>query len=262
MQNKLIGLYWLFWLLFTLVIIAISYLIFWVIGYERFDYYGEIAFIICLIIWAGWKKAFFRLSLITLACILIYIVLQVLESTEYKEGLAAFDRQDYVTAVKKLKRVIANEPDHYEAAYRLCTAQYKLGQYNEALPHCNRAINLGYPLENESYASRARVYRSLNRPLKAIKDYTASLEAFNSWHILWERCVMYNQVKKYDKAIDDCQSALKLNKELHEAWWPLGNAYYYKEDFNNALSAYLNYQKNFKQSPEFMQDRITEIRGE
>lgn len=262
MDKKLTAQDWIFWSIFTLLIIIISFLIFWILGHARFDYMGEIAFIIFLIVYAGWKKAFYRFSIIILVCILIYLIQMIFESPEYKDGLEAFNQGDYITAIKKFKTVIANEPEHYNVAYKLCISQYNLGQYKEALPNCNRAINYVYPLENESYAARARVYKALNMPSKAIRDYTKSLKSFNSWYVLWERCVMYNRVKQYEKAIKDCHSALKLNKDFYDVWWPLGNAYYAKNEYSKALKAYLNYQHKANKTPEFMQKRIVEIRGE
>lgn len=261
MVEKLIKTDWLFWIIFTLFLIPVGFFTLWLLGDERFALYGETAFIIWLIVYAGLKRAFYRFAIIILVSILIYFGINLFESREYKEGSKAFDKEQYEIAIQKLKVVLENEPDHYEAAYKLCVSQYKTENFKEALSSCNRAIKYGYPLENESHATRARIYKSLNEPNKAIRDFSRSLKSFTNWFVLFERCALYNQLKQYDKAIDDCKLALELNENLHEAWWSLGNAYYHKKDFNNALNAYLNYQKKSKEIPNFMRDRIIEMHG-
>lgn len=260
MDSELTKRDWIFWSLFAVLITVIGVTLFWFIDPATWNYYTELAFIIFLIGVAGWVRALRRFVLIGLVCVLVYLLMAAFESPEYKAGAEAFDDEDFETAVAKLKTVIDGDPEHYEAAYRLCVAHSKLERYEEALPYCNRAIKLDYPIKNESYSARARVLRGLNRPKAAIDDFTESLRYFKSWYVLWERCRLYNQVKRYDDAIRDCRKALAMNKTFYDVWWPLGNAYYQKRDFKKALEAYTRYHQNAAETPEFMKQRIKDLR--
>lgn len=251
------------WSVFILSVLGlglISLLIFWLFFNVSLSTLIEIAFIIYLLVYAGWKRSTNSIIIIIIVCLIAYWFMWGTENPEYKSGVAAFKNNDYKTAVQKLEQVIEIERDHYDAYYFLCMAKSKQGHFKEALSACNTAIKLDYPIINESHNARARVYVALKQPDKAIQDYTISLKFFKSWYVLWERCRMYNRVNQYENAINDCKSSLELNEQWYDPWWPLGNAYYQKNDLKNALRAYENYQRKAKKTPEFMQKRIFELK--
>lgn len=250
---------WLFWTIFTVIITIISIFIYWMVDGIKWHNIAEVAFIIYLIGYAGWKTAFHSFVSIALICIVIYLFILAMENPEYKSGISALNNNDYKTAITKLEQVIADDPGHYNAFHALCEAKTKVGHLKEALLDCNRAINLNYPIKNESYANRARVYEKLGKHEKAIKDFTVSLKHFKSWYVLYERCILFNRVKRYDNAIKDCTTAHKLNNDFYHLWWPLGNAFYQNKEYKKAFQAYKNYQQKAEKTPEFMQQRMAEI---
>lgn len=239
---------------------SISIVIFWLFFNVSLSTLIEIAFIFYLLVYAGWKRSISSILIIVSVCLIIYWFMWLTENPEYESGVTAFENKDYKTAVEKLEQVIAIERDHYDAYYLLCMAKSKQGRFKEALSACNTAIQLDYPVKSESHNARARVYVALKQPDKAIHDYTISLNFFKSWYVLWERCRMYNRINQYDNAINDCKASLELNDKWYDPWWPLGNAYYKKNDFKNALRAYENYQRKAEKTPDFMQKRISEIK--
>ena len=123
----------------------------------------------------------------------------------------------------------------------------------------NRRLTMTTPDGNLTVLADKHGGKKLNRPKEAIDDFTSSLRFFRSWYVLFERCRLYNQIKRYDDAIRDCRAALAMNKTFYDVWWPLGNAYYQKKDFRSALDAYSRYQQNAEKTPEFMQQRIRDL---
>jgi tetratricopeptide (TPR) repeat protein len=218
-----------------------------------------IAFSLTLMIETGWKNSLVSLTSVAIFCLIIYFIMMLLESKEYKEGIAAYENKAYQQAVTYLQQVVAQDKTHYNAYYYLCDSKLKLKQYKNALAYCNRAIDLDYPLKNESHAARGRVYEALGQTQKAIKDYSISLDHFQSWYVLYERCRMYIRSKQYDQAVADCEKSRQLNPQWQAILLPLGNAYYKNKNYDSALSIYLKYQLGVNEVPEYISDRIEQL---
>lgn len=246
-------------IIFIVIVSSLSYLIYLILDSPSAGWIVAVAFVIVTMKETGWKKSITSLSAVIVLCFIAYFIMVIMESKEYKVGLAAYESENFTEAVTFFEQVIAQDKTHYNAYYYLCSSKLKLKQYSEALPYCNQAIHLDYPIKNESFAARARVHENLGATQKAITDYSESLRSFQSWYVLYERCRMYIRNRDYDKAISDCNASLKLNPQWYAPLLPLGNALYQKKDFENARLTYVKYQNKVSDIPDYMRRRIIEL---
>ena len=83
------------------------------------------------------------------------------------------------------------------------------GQLDKALADLSEAIRLDSTGDLSYYATRASVYADLGKHAHAVADYSAILDRDpNQTEVRWERSEVYRKLRKFDKALADCQ---KLN---------------------------------------------------
>lgn len=91
------------------------------------------------------------------------------------EGLAAFKREDYATAVELLQKATAADPKIKDGFLDLGRALYSSGHYEQALAAFSRQIEVA-PFHENAYAWRASALEQLNRPQDAEKDLLKQIE--------------------------------------------------------------------------------------
>ncbi|HEY0429820.1 MAG TPA: tetratricopeptide repeat protein [Pyrinomonadaceae bacterium] len=116
-----------------------------------------------------------------------------------------FKQKSYQAAIDKYAEAIVLAPDYANAHYWKAYAHYNLNQYDEALEELNAALSQGY-----------------NPPLDIYK-------------LRWN---LYYQKKDYDSALSDLQQAIKLDPSNGAYNRSLGDIYFGKEQWREALAAY------------------------
>lgn len=225
-----------------------------------------------VIAWAGVSvkegiKGFLGLAII---CCVAFIALWLLESPEFHAGVAAYKEGDYALAIEKMNQELTNNPKHTEALLYRCQAKRKSGSAKQALPDCNQVINIGCNQMADAYSARARVHQDMGLLDEAAVDFNFALihttwdSTSSKWYLLYERGIVHNLRNQPDAAISDLCEVLALKSDWYHAWWPLGNAYYKKQEFNKALEAYERYLGSYKPSedslPEALKIRINQLR--
>ena len=61
---------------------------------------------------------------------------------EYDEAMLEFSREEYDTAIRKLKTVLEKEPDHFDAQLALGMAYYRKGDFATAIAEGQKAERL------------------------------------------------------------------------------------------------------------------------
>ncbi|MDP7162109.1 MAG: tetratricopeptide repeat protein, partial [Phycisphaerae bacterium] len=164
---------------------------------------------------------------LTAAVVLLLGFLTVRRNNDYRSPLAIW--QD--TARK--------QPNNSRAWGGCATANLNKGNYNQAISHYDRAIELD-PTDAETYYfNRADAYRRKHDYDRAIRDYTKAIElnpklagAYNN------RGHMYRKKGDYDKAISDFTTLIEMNPKVPESYGGRGNAYSSKGEYDKAIRDY------------------------
>lgn len=209
-------------------------------------------------------------SRILLTGVIIFLLIWLMESSEYKAGMTAYENGDYSTAIKQFDLDLIRDPDQANVLLVRCKALRKSGQAKQALSDCNKAIRLKYYDETESYAAKARIYSDIGKYKEALLNFTAALNHYDwstsesEWYLLYERGIANLNVGNNNDAIKDLKHVLSLKENWYPVWLPMGNAYYNKGNIKNAHQSYEKYMSNYnpKQDllPETVKKRIFDLR--
>lgn len=199
----------------------------------------------------------------------------------------------YIKAIDLYKEVIKLNPNNFNAYINMGVCSGYLQQYHESLSYYSKAIEINphydLPYENTGNTYRkagdlnqaiaaykkalllnsknykiagnlAVIYFSLGKYKEALKYYEISIEfsANQSIQAYYNIALLYNQLKKYTKAIDACQNALNLYSEhtpsellfnKYAIYYTLGLSHYYLKNKNEALTHFftsLELNENYK----------------
>ena len=102
----------------------------------------------------------------------------------------------------------------------------------------NKAIELN-PNDGNAYLNRGNTYNNLKKYDKAIEDYSKVIELnHNDGNAYFNRGNTYNNLKKYDKAIEDYSKVIELNPNDWKAYSNRGNTYIDLKKYDKAMEDY------------------------
>lgn len=99
---------------------------------------------------------------------------------------------------------------------------FKEEKYTEAARAYTEILDKGYELESPAheasiYVNRGNVYQIMNRYEDALRDYNTAIKiAPDIGEPYANRGVLYDNMEQYEKAVADYRKALELNEELGE----------------------------------------------
>jgi tetratricopeptide (TPR) repeat protein len=115
------------------------------------------------------------------------------------------------------------------------------GRHEEAEQICTKAIDK-WPNTANLYMSRARVAVALQKPEKALPDFSKAVELARDtgdapwWYM--ERANAYAGLKQDDKALADLTKAIALRPTLWDVWVWRGGFYYSRQQWDKAIADY------------------------
>jgi tetratricopeptide (TPR) repeat protein len=154
----------------------------------------------------------------------LFLVLKPVDNTQqlYKQGLEAYQRGNYKTAVEKLTQAIEINPQNDRAYNTRGDAFYWLGEYDKAQADSSEAIRLN-PHNANSYYDRGFVFYKLRKYKEAIADYNQAIELDEkNGNIYFGRGLARYKLKDKQGAIDDFTQAIGLKAEYSEAYLQRG----------------------------------------
>lgn len=164
----------------------------------------------------------------------------------YVQGLVPFSEGDYSTALKRFQKAV-DEPQPYAlAVYYLGLTFGKLGEYNKAIPHFNKALTLlaREPLDKKGFLSAHLDLAAAYYHLERYKDGLYILEKAeeidpDNGLTYYYRGLCYSGLKDYDAAIQSLNKAAELDTGLlaQQADYHRSHVHLAKGDFDNALEA-------------------------
>ncbi len=171
------------------------------------------------------------------------------KAVEYSDNATQLERY-YINARQAVRSgdrpgagVILQELlDHYpfekRAYYLVSTYKYGQRQYEEAIEHLSRSVELdplfidGYNLLSYTYARLGDLDKALEMNDKFVFLSPNEPNPYDS------RGDIYTHFKRYDEAIASFKKALEKKSDFHASWSNLGNVYTYLGYFVRAESCY------------------------
>jgi tetratricopeptide (TPR) repeat protein len=108
-----------------------------------------------------------------------------------------------------------NSPNLFDWYENRCIFQSDF-DVKSAMEDCNKSIELN-PSALNTYRLRAALYKELGDYQKSINDYSKQIdllpksETYRLMMTYYGRCDVYSKIKKYDAALQDCQTSIKIN---------------------------------------------------
>jgi len=130
-------------------------------------------------------------------------------------GGAYVDLEEYDKALADLNKVIKMEPSNYIAYQRRAEVYYETKRLQDAIDDYTKLIELRATVPPnttaEVYRSRGKIYAQMGNPDKALADFSSGIAVFPKDRFNYcERATLYSAQGQYQKAIDDCTTAIKL----------------------------------------------------
>ena len=154
---------------------------------------------------------------------------QALQATEPSEAIALYEQ------------IIQIDPQNSEAYNNIGELYGSLNQLGKAMPYFLKAIELN-PMNGVYYSNLALVFQCQGNVEEAISNYSKSISLQPSWSAYNNRATLYVNNKEYDKAIEDCTTALKLRGQEKDVctkahlYATRADAYMKKGDYRKALN--------------------------
>lgn len=194
------------------------------------------------------KNFFLKASILTLLFITVCIVAAPIILAGYQEGLEAFYRKDYLTAIEELKGFMENNPEHLNASYLLGLSYYRMDEPEMAEKYLSQAYNLA-PGNINVANNLARVLRDRNKIAEGIallNQFLIDAEKQDSeLETLYDRDdlaqtynilgTLYLDEESWEKARISLERAVKLNGNNYYAWNNLGYVFIRQGKFKEAL---------------------------
>ena len=144
---------------------------------------------------------------------------------EWRQIISQLERIDTISSVSGRKPQSALQAQQRtDELLRLGSACYRLGQYERALRHYNKAAELA-PVDAAALINRAVVNQELGRPQSALQDLDRALKSGeNAWAYLY-RGIVREQLGEAKRAQEDYGKAIRMDGSLAEAYYRRGLLY-------------------------------------
>jgi tetratricopeptide (TPR) repeat protein len=174
-----------------------------------------------------------------LMCMIVIITLKVLSfESSYDKAERYFEKGNYEKALEYYDNALLKDRKDYGSLYSKGVTLGNLERYFEAIEVFKTAEKIKETDEN-LYIEMGYAYYNVGNFKDSIDTYkkVLKLNSKNTEAITW---IAYNNVMlgDYDEAITLCDQALAIDKGYDFAYETKGEAYYYNEEFKEAIKYY------------------------
>jgi tetratricopeptide (TPR) repeat protein len=163
-----------------------------------------------------------------------------------KQCAADKDQGQYELAMTHCSKVIEIDSNYATAYFNRGLAHMILGNYDQAIADYSKDIKL-IPVVTRSYINRGTVYMNQQNYDAAIADFTKAIEINPRESPAWlNRGLVYLLQNKNGLAIPDCQKAIQLEEESWNAYSCLGRAFSNQGKYDLAIN---NFNKAIELAP-------------
>lgn len=169
--------------------------------------------------------------------------------TYFNEGVAAYQAQDYKTAMNKFDKAASDSPKSAHVQYYLGVASREAGKVEQSRKAFAKTIKLD-PNYAKAYTAIGNFYYGDADYNPAAENYEAAITKGDEHDdVYFNLGNSFYQMNNYPKAIINYKKAISLNPNEADYHLNLGMAYRFKEEFKNAIAAY---EAALKLDPEYL----------
>lgn len=155
--------------------------------------------------------AFFA-SIFTLSCIGSQVLFAQNATNYLSQGKAKSEAGAYAQAIQDFTRAINLNSQLDDAYHYRGEAYFRIRRYSNALEDFDKAIKLDPRQSSASYHLRGLVKYNLKLYKEAIVDYDQAIKiAYSDETYFVDRAKAYLKLKRYNRALKDCNRALRIS---------------------------------------------------
>ncbi|WP_345193991.1 tetratricopeptide repeat protein [Algibacter agarivorans] len=155
--------------------------------------------------------------------------------TYYNRGNSRYSIKDFAGAKEDYAKAFMLDENFTDALYSLACVKYDLGDYEAAIKDFSSVIKT-VPNQPKTYTLRAHAYKATENYMNALQDYSTAILIEPSADSYYNRGVFFMDIKYYEKANNDLNMALRLNKNNAYAYFYRGASHLLLGKFNEAIS--------------------------
>ncbi|HEX9653502.1 MAG TPA: protein kinase [bacterium] len=163
--------------------------------------------------------------------------------SNYENGVQSNDLGE---KIKFFERAVGLQPDYLEAVYLLGVTYFQKAQYDQAIKHLSRSIELNgsdykesKPYLRNAYTFKARALDENGQPESALAfalEATQLDDSFAPAHTALG-LIQFN-LQNWESAVRAFNKSIRLNPNQEDVWTKLGDIYFRIEDYPQAILAY------------------------
>jgi tetratricopeptide (TPR) repeat protein len=160
--------------------------------------------------------------------------------TVAQQGIALYNNQDYIGAIKIFNDVLVQDPRNFLAYNARGTAYLELKEYDKAIGDYSKAIEL-QPFFPDAYYNLGRVYRLLKKYDEAIANLKKSIKLSPpefGYRANGNIGLIYHQQREYAKALEAFATAISYDDSKADTYYLRGETYTAMENYEAAISDY------------------------
>ena len=140
----------------------------------------------------------------------------------YKKGLILLKGKVDKAAIREFKKIIDNDPEHALANQGLGQAFFRLENYEDAIKHLSKAVELDQTLW-KAYNLLGVIYDYQGKYELAVREYNYAIGLKPRKGFLYNNIgLSYSLMEEYDKAIQNFNKALDFNASNKKVYNNLG----------------------------------------
>lgn len=154
---------------------------------------------------------------------------------EWRQIISELERIEMVSSVTvRAGQSALQVQEHTDELLRLGSACYHLGQYERALAHYNKAVELA-PEDPNVLINRGVVNQALGRHQPALQDLESALKlGENAWAYLY-RGMLWERIGEDRRALEDYSRAIRLDSSLAVGYYRRGLLHARSREYDKAL---------------------------
>lgn len=154
--------------------------------------------------------------------------------TYFNRGNSRYNLKDYEGAKLDYAKAYELDRSFIDARYSLACTKYDLGEYTDAIADFNAILRI-IPDLQIAYTLRASAYYALEDYKNALQSYSSAIMVQPDADAFYNRGVFYLDIRYFQKAKADLNTAMRLDKENPFIYFHRGASNLFLGDYEGAI---------------------------
>jgi predicted O-linked N-acetylglucosamine transferase (SPINDLY family) len=157
-----------------------------------------------------------------------------------KQARASFQTGKLKDAERLFKKVLGQQPRHFEALNLLAIILMLLDQHAEAEHYIKSALNVS-ARNDATLSNYGIILKTLKRPIEALERFSQALKVNSANSLTWNnRGTVLFDLKRYEDAVADFDKATLIDNNFSDAFCGKGNSLSQLKRYDEAFAAFDN----------------------